>query len=48
MTVFLEEINISQLAVQVLERITVEQLLESIRVAETKLTDDSDWEILRI
>lgn len=48
MTVFLEEISISQLAGQVLERITIEQLLESIRVAETKLTDDSDWEILRI
>jgi acyl-CoA synthetase (AMP-forming)/AMP-acid ligase II/acyl carrier protein len=48
MTVFLEEISISQLSVQVLERITVEQLLDSVRMAETKLTDDNDWEILRI
>lgn len=47
-TAFLEEISISQLAVKVLERITVEQLLDSVRMAETKVTDDNDWEIFKI
>jgi acyl carrier protein len=47
-TTFLEEISIEQLADQVLERISVEQLVYSVRMDEPNAADESDWEILKI